>query len=92
MATRRGIVKKTSLKEYSRPRTGGIIGITLKEGDQLIDVALTQPGDEVVLATKMGRPFASTRRRPRHGPQCQRRQGYLAEIRGRGHRHGRRRP
>ena len=54
MATRRGIVKKTPLEQYNRPRTGGIIGIALKEGDQLIDVALTQPGDEVVLATKMG--------------------------------------
>src|SRR5262249_16457331 len=54
MATRRGVVKKTALEEYSRPKSGGIIGISLDEGDTLIDVALTQPGDEVVLSTRQG--------------------------------------
>jgi DNA gyrase subunit A len=54
MATRRGIVKKTALEEYSRPKSGGIIGISLEEGDTLIDVALTRPGDEVVLCTRQG--------------------------------------
>ena len=54
MATRRGLVKKTALQEYSRPKSGGIIGISLDEGDTLIDVALTQPGDEVVLSTRQG--------------------------------------
>jgi DNA gyrase subunit A len=54
MATRRGIVKKTALEEYSRPRQGGIIGISLDEGDTLIEAVLTQPGDEVVLSTRHG--------------------------------------
>jgi DNA gyrase subunit A len=54
MATQRGQVKKTSLLEYSRPRAGGIIGISLEEGDTLIDVALTKHGDEVVLCTRKG--------------------------------------
>jgi DNA gyrase subunit A len=54
MATRRGLVKKTALQEYSRPRSGGIIGISLDEGDTLIDVVLTQPGDEVLLCTRNG--------------------------------------
>ncbi len=54
MATRRGLVKKTALQEYSRPKSGGIIGISLDEGDTLIDVVLTQPGDEVVLCTRNG--------------------------------------
>jgi len=54
MATRRGIVKKTPLVDYSRPKQGGIIGISLEEGDTLIGVALTQPHDEVILSTKMG--------------------------------------
>jgi DNA gyrase subunit A len=54
MATRRGLVKKTALEEYNRPRSGGIIGIALDEGDTLIDVVLTQPGDEVVLSTRQG--------------------------------------
>jgi DNA gyrase subunit A len=54
MATRRGLVKKTALREYSNPRAGGIIGISLDEGDTLINVVLTQPGDEVVLCTRQG--------------------------------------
>jgi DNA gyrase subunit A len=54
MATRRGLVKKTALEEYSRPRTGGIIGINLDEGDTLIGVVLTHPTDEVVLCTRNG--------------------------------------
>jgi DNA gyrase subunit A len=54
MATRRGLVKKTALQEYSRPRSGGIIGISLDEGDTLIDVVLTQPSDEVLLCTRNG--------------------------------------
>jgi len=54
MATRRGLVKKTALEDYSRPKRGGIIGINLEDGDTLIDVVLTQPGDEVVLSTRNG--------------------------------------
>ncbi|HKB38667.1 MAG TPA: DNA gyrase C-terminal beta-propeller domain-containing protein, partial [Gemmataceae bacterium] len=54
MATRRGLVKKTALREYSNPRAGGIIGISLDEGDTLINVVLTRPGDEVVLCTRKG--------------------------------------
>ncbi len=54
MATRQGQVKKSALADYSRPRAGGIIGINLEDGDTLIDVALTRPGDEVVLSTRNG--------------------------------------
>jgi DNA gyrase subunit A len=54
MATRSGLVKKTTLEKYSRPKSGGIIGIALEEGDKLISVVLTKPGDEVVLATRNG--------------------------------------
>jgi DNA gyrase subunit A len=54
MATRNGLVKKTPLTDYSRPRAGGIIGINLEEGDMLVDVCLTKPGDEVVLSTHNG--------------------------------------
>jgi DNA gyrase subunit A len=54
MATRRGLVKKTPLEDYSRPKSGGIIGISLEEGDTLIQVALTEPGDEIVLSTRLG--------------------------------------
>jgi DNA gyrase subunit A len=54
MATKNGLVKKTELTEYSRPRAGGVIGINLEEGDSLIDVALVKPGDEVILSTRSG--------------------------------------
>ena len=54
MATRKGLVKKTSLDQYSRPRQGGIIAIKLREDDELVDVVITKPGDEVVLATANG--------------------------------------
>jgi len=54
MATRRGLVKKTPLQDYSRPKSGGIIGISLEEGDTLIDVALVKPGDEMILSTRQG--------------------------------------
>jgi DNA gyrase subunit A len=54
MATRKGLVKKTELKAYRRPLKSGIIAIKLKEDDELVDVVITKPGDEVVLATTDG--------------------------------------
>jgi DNA gyrase subunit A len=54
MATRKGLVKKTELKAYSRPLKSGIIAIKLKEDDELVDVAITKKGDEVVLSTAAG--------------------------------------
>ena len=54
MATRQGLVKKTELKAYSRPMKAGIIAIKLKEGDELVDVAVVEKGDEVLLVTGSG--------------------------------------
>jgi DNA gyrase subunit A len=54
MATRKGLVKKTELKAYSRPQKNGIIAIKLKEDDELVDCAITKLGDEIVLATTRG--------------------------------------
>jgi len=54
MATRKGLVKKTPLEAYSRPRSNGIIGIRLDEGDSLVDVVLTRPGQDLLLATADG--------------------------------------
>ncbi|MFZ5828952.1 MAG: DNA gyrase subunit A, partial [Planctomycetota bacterium] len=54
MATARGLVKKTALEAYSRPRPSGIIAIKLREGDELVDVVVAKPGDELVLATAKG--------------------------------------
>ena len=54
MATRNGIIKKTALNEYISVRKNGLIGITLKEGDELIEVRLTDGEDDVVLVTSKG--------------------------------------
>ena len=54
MATRSGLVKKTSLSAYSRPMRGGIIAIQLNEGDELIDVRIVSGNDDVVLGTRQG--------------------------------------
>jgi len=54
MATRKGLVKKTELKAYSRPLKSGIIAIKLKEDDELVDVAITKKSDEIVLSTAAG--------------------------------------
>ena len=55
MATKKGIVKKTLLKEYSRPRQNGINAITIKEGDELIEAKLTSGSSQLMLAVKSGR-------------------------------------
>ncbi|MEM3127268.1 MAG: DNA gyrase C-terminal beta-propeller domain-containing protein, partial [Candidatus Woesearchaeota archaeon] len=52
--TKKGIVKKTALEEYSNPRKGGIIAVLLDEGDDLIDVKLASGADEIIIATKNG--------------------------------------
>ena len=54
MATRNGLIKKTPLEAYSRPKKGGIIAVKLREDDELVDVVVTKPGDEVVLSTDNG--------------------------------------
>ena len=55
MITEKGIIKKTSLEAYSRPRTGGINAITFKEGDSLLDVRLTNGNHEVIIAKRSGK-------------------------------------
>ncbi len=54
MATKNGVVKKTSLSAYSNPRTNGVIAIKLDEDDDLIGVALTCGSDEIMLGTRDG--------------------------------------
>ena len=54
MATQKGLVKKTPLSQYGRPRKGGIIAIKLREDDEIIDVVVTKTGDEIVLSTMNG--------------------------------------
>lgn len=54
MATKKGVVKKTPLNAYSHPRKGGIIGIQLREGDELVTVRLTPGTLKFILGTKKG--------------------------------------
>jgi len=55
MATKNGQVKKSSLEDYSRPRRDGIIAINIKEGDSLLEAALTDGESNIILANKNGR-------------------------------------
>jgi DNA gyrase subunit A len=55
MATRSGVIKKTSLEAYSRPRANGVNAITVREGDQLIDARLTSGRAEVIIAGREGK-------------------------------------
>lgn len=54
LTTKQGIIKKTELSAYSKPRRGGIISITLDEGDDLVGVTLTDGTKQILLATKKG--------------------------------------
>lgn len=53
--TRNGIIKKTSLEAYSRPRANGVNAIVIREGDQLISVELTDGNSEILMANRNGR-------------------------------------
>ena len=54
-ATKNGTVKKTCLESYSRPRTNGVIAINIAEGDEVVDVRLTNGHNELILANRNGR-------------------------------------
>jgi DNA gyrase subunit A len=55
MVTKEGQVKKTSLEQYSRPRTNGVAAITIKEGDELLEAKLTTGESQVLVAVKSGK-------------------------------------
>ena len=55
LCTKKGIIKKTSLEAYSRPRANGINAITIRENDELIEARLTSGHHEIILASKAGR-------------------------------------
>ena len=66
MATRKGQVKKTSLEQYSRPRTNGINAINIREGDVLLEAKLTTGNSHVMLAVRSGKAirFEESKTRP----------------------------
>ncbi len=53
-ATKKGLIKKTALEQYSRPRAGGIIAVGLEDGDLLVGVSLCRAGQSIVLGTRDG--------------------------------------
>ncbi len=55
MCTKRGIIKKTTLEAYSRPRTNGVNAIVIREGDQLLEVKLTSGEAEIMIAAREGK-------------------------------------
>jgi len=55
MVTKQGVIKKTSLEAYSRPRANGINAINVREGDQLLEARLTTGSNEILIAIKSGR-------------------------------------
>lgn len=65
LCTTKGIIKKTSLEAYSRPRTNGVNAITIREGDELLEARMTNGRHQIMLANKSGRavrfPEASVR-------------------------------
>lgn len=55
MVTKKGVIKKTTLEQYSRPRTNGIIALNIREDDQLVNVDMTNGDQHIVIAAKSGR-------------------------------------
>ena len=55
MVTKKGVIKKTSLESYSRPRTNGINAITIREGDELLWASLTNGNNDILIAKKSGK-------------------------------------
>ena len=66
MVTKKGQTKKTSLEQYSRPRTNGINAITIKEGDELLEAKLTNGSSQIMIAAKSGKSirFEEAKTRP----------------------------
>ena len=66
MATKNGQVKKTSLEQYSRPRTNGINAITIKDGDELLEAKLTTGDSQIMIGLKSGKAirFEESKTRP----------------------------
>ncbi len=66
MVTKKGMVKKTSLDKYSKPRVNGVAAITIKEGDELLSAQLTDGNSQIIIAVKSGKllRFEETKTRP----------------------------
>lgn len=84
LCSKQGIVKKTTLEAYSRPRANGVNAITIKEGDQLLDAKLTNGENDIMIAVKSGKAirFPENKVRPngRNGFRCQRYNSWVVKT------------
>ena len=66
LCTKKGIIKKTALEDFSRPRQSGVNAITILEGDELLEAKMTDGNSEIMMAVKSGRAirFSETKARP----------------------------
>jgi DNA gyrase subunit A len=71
-ATKNGTVKKTLLEAYSRPRANGVIAINIVEGDEVVDVRLTNGNNELIIANRNGRAVRFHESHPHHGSRVDR--------------------
>ncbi|MQY78726.1 MAG: DNA gyrase subunit A [Bacteroidetes bacterium] len=65
LCTKKGVIKKTSLEAYSRPRQNGINAITVREGDQLLEAKMTNGNHEILLAVRSGRAIRFSEKKVR---------------------------
>jgi len=72
LCTKQGIIKKTELADFSRPRATGVNAITIVEGDQLLDAKMTDGKSEVMLAVKSGRAIRFPEEKVRGSDRCRR--------------------
>src|SRR4029453_10696741 len=66
LCTKKGIIKKTELADFSRPRLSGVIAISINEGDELLEAKMTDGRSEIMMAVKSGRAirFSESKVRP----------------------------
>ena len=89
MATQRGIIKKTDLMNFQRPRSGGIIALSLDAEDELVSAALSEPDQSIVIGTRLRQDHPlPLRGGPGHGPGRPGRQGHGSGPGGPGGGHG----
>ncbi len=75
MCTKKGVIKKTTLEAYSRPRTNGINAITIREDDELLQAKLTDGKNEILMGLRSGKGHSFPRRKgARRGPNGARRE------------------
>jgi Type IIA topoisomerase (DNA gyrase/topo II, topoisomerase IV), A subunit len=66
---KKGIIKKTALEDFSRPRQSGVNAITILAGDELLEAKMTDGNSEIMMAVKSGRAFVFLKQSKSHRPR-----------------------